>query len=89
MDTHIKLIRPHTLVIGETYYLCDRNETSQEPDLVAVKFVAYDACPAFVIVNTGDRRIRCSRDDVLYPLFHYSVAKWSCIDFNSDLLRNQ
>jgi hypothetical protein len=64
MDTQFKLMRPDTFVTGETYYLSNKNETSQVSDLVSIKFIAYDACPAFVIVSNGNGKIRCPRDDV-------------------------
>jgi hypothetical protein len=68
MDTQFKLMRPDTFVTGETYYLSNKNETSQVSDLVSIKFIAYNACPAFVIIDTGSKRIRCSRDDVFIPI---------------------
>jgi hypothetical protein len=60
MRTDFGLIRPNTFVDGEDYLL----EEQFGDGLVQVTFIAYDPCPAFVIVRKGSGRQRCLRDDL-------------------------
>jgi hypothetical protein len=66
MKNDFRLIRTSTFVDGEEYLLKDRLE--DKPALAPVTFVAYDPCPAFVIVRNSSGRQRCLRDDLFtYP----------------------
>jgi hypothetical protein len=62
LRTDFDLIRPGTFVDGHEYFLKERFE--DKPALIPVKFIAYDPCPAFVIVRKGSGRQRCLRDDL-------------------------
>jgi hypothetical protein len=68
MENDFRLIRPSTFDDGEEYLL--KKQSEGEPGLVLVTFIAYDACPAFVIIRNCSGRLRCLRDD----LFVYSDA---------------
>lgn len=64
METKFKLARPVTLVEGDEYLVNERGETTTEGTLVSVKFIAYCASPAFVIISNGKGEMRCARDNV-------------------------
>jgi len=58
------LPRPTSLVPGGQYRRLQRDGTSGQACLVAVEFLAYAACPAFVVVAQAQRRLRCPRDEL-------------------------
>lgn len=63
------LIRPTTFRTGRDYLYQGDAPTSEEyglpVNMTPVHFVAYDACPAYVIVkNGGGKRWRCLRDQI-------------------------
>jgi hypothetical protein len=60
METKMRLTRPASLQVGGEYLLQARGV----PFLEHVRFIAYDPCPAFVIVSSGANRRRCPRDDI-------------------------
>jgi hypothetical protein len=62
-DTY-HLLRPASLVPGGRYRRLQRDGASGQAVLVAVEFLAHTACPAFVVVVQGRRRLRCPRDDL-------------------------
>ena len=64
MEPKFKPVRPDTLVEGNEYLVNERGETTTEGTLVSVKFIAYCASPAFVIVSNCKGKMRCARDDV-------------------------
>ena len=66
MENDFRPIRPSTFLDGEEYLLKELLEN--EPVLVPVTFIAYDSCPAFVIVRNSGGRLRCLREDLfVYP----------------------
>jgi hypothetical protein len=73
MQNKFSLPRPATLIDGGHYRLIQRDGAAAEPRFIPVTFLAYTACPAFVIVSEGDGRRRCPRLD-LYNL--EDVADW-------------
>lgn len=64
MKLKFTLSRPATLIEGSDYLMKESVEDNQVPTLVPVKFVAYELHCAFVIVSRGERRERCSRDNL-------------------------
>lgn len=56
----MRLARPASLEVGGEYLLQARGL----PFLEHVCLIAYDPCPAFVIIVSGARRRRCPRDDI-------------------------
>jgi hypothetical protein len=57
--------QPASFEEGKIYYHRERQTNGGEPPLQPVTFLAYDSCPALVIVRNdeGDRR-RCPRDEI-------------------------
>jgi hypothetical protein len=64
MNNENKPVRPVTLVDGDEYLFGERHGTAVEPAWGRVKFIAYCSSPAFVIVNNGQGKARCPRDDM-------------------------
>lgn len=66
MDTMVQTngfpaVRPETLELGARYGW----QTGSDTEPVPVHFVAYDPCPAFVIVmDTFGKKMRCPRDQL-------------------------
>lgn len=58
------LQRPLTFQEGNEYSLCIHYPGSSLPAFVRVTFLAYDPCPAIVIVRNKDKRVRCCREDL-------------------------
>jgi hypothetical protein len=65
MSTPLTPSRPATFEPGQPYAWRGSQQGQGEAAAIPVTFVAYDACPAFVIVQTkaGERR-RCLREQV-------------------------
>ena len=73
MEIISELLRPSTLIDGGEYILRERPAYDGRHDaghhagftLTPVKFLKYDPCPAFAIIQarTG-QRMRCCRDDL-------------------------
>lgn len=70
MEKKFPLPRPATLIHGDQYLRLERDAAGGEPRFVPITFLAYTACPAFVIITQGNGRLRCSRAD----LFDLAVA---------------
>lgn len=64
METKSFLVRPANLVEGAEYLVGERNGEVSERSLVPVRFVAYCASPAFVIVRNGKGKMRCAREEI-------------------------
>ncbi|MFC1923370.1 hypothetical protein ACFLY4_08775 [Chloroflexota bacterium] len=63
MIPQFQLTRPHSLENGNTYLYQDRVVVGQHQEFSVVKFLDYDPCPAFVIVQKLDgSRLRCLRE---------------------------
>ena len=63
MIPKFKLTRPHSLENGNAYLYQDRDGVGQYQNFSVVKFLDYDPCPAFVIVQKLDgSRLRCLRE---------------------------
>lgn len=61
----MKMMRPKTLKAGEPYFYITRDVRGHPLVGCMVKFIDYDPCPAFVIIEqAAGSRIRCSRDDL-------------------------
>ena len=56
--------RPVTLVCGSSYRRLERDPVSGAVRATLVRFLAYTACPAFVVVLQGDKRLRCPRGNL-------------------------
>ena len=56
--------RPTTLICGRLYCRLVRDLASGAVRSTLVRFVAYTASPAFVVVSQGDKRLRCPRADL-------------------------
>jgi hypothetical protein len=72
MENTFKLSRPTTLIDGAPYLSLER-AAAGAARLIPVTFLAYTACPAFVVVSDGESRLRCPRAD-LFDL--EDVAEW-------------
>lgn len=68
MSTTFLPIRPSTFEPGRPYAWLERQQDHEEAATIPVTLIAYDPCPAFMIVRTevGERR-RCLREE-LYSL---------------------
>ncbi len=64
MQTVFHLTRPMTLVPGSLYRRLAGEGAGSRPCFIPVRFVAYTACPALVVVADGDGRERCPRDEL-------------------------
>lgn len=69
MESKHNLIRPTTFRTGRAYLYLGVGSTSEEhalpSNMIPVHFIAYDACPAYIIVkNGGGERWRCLRDQI-------------------------
>ena len=65
MIPKIQITRPQSLENGKTYLYQDRVGVGQRQEFSVVKFLDYDPCPAFVIVQILDgSRLRCLREDL-------------------------
>jgi hypothetical protein len=77
-------IRPPTLVEGCHYLRLDRSS----PAFQQVSFVAYEACPAFVIVVQADgRRVRCPRQElweILQPISIETESNGAALEREDD-----
>jgi hypothetical protein len=64
------LTRPENLQVGNRYLHRTPRTVLSEPACTPVILLAYDACPALVIVRDPDgRRLRCPREEI------YSAAE--------------
>lgn len=73
MTDTCNLPRPTSLVPGGRYRRLQRDGGGDQAGLVAVEFLAYTACPAFVVVAQAQRRLRCPRDD-LFELADFRIS---------------
>jgi len=65
MIPKFQITRPQSLEDGNTYLYQDRVAVGQRQEFSVVKFLDYDPCPAFVIVQKLDgSRLRCLREDL-------------------------
>ena len=77
MEIISELLRPSTLIDGSEYILREPRVYDARHDarhdaghragftLTPVKFIKYDPCPAFAIIQAGTgQRMRCCRDDL-------------------------
>lgn len=56
-------VRPDTLHEGDTYYYIEQSINGGEPQTSIVTLLAYDTCPALVIVASQDgRKWRCPQE---------------------------
>jgi len=55
--------RPLTFQDGKDYYFRTPQNRAGAP-FIPVTFLAYDPCPAFIIVRTNGKPHRCCRDDL-------------------------
>jgi hypothetical protein len=63
MENIHKRTRPITLINGGQYLRLEQAVACTSP-FTPVTFLAYTACPAFVIVSDGDRPRRCPRAEL-------------------------
>jgi len=62
----INFVHPDTLHEGEIYHYIEQINDSSEPPPIHVTLLAYDNCPALVIVaNQKGRKWRCPRERLL------------------------
>lgn len=69
MEPIPNLTRPTTFQTGRAYLCLDDLSTSEELalplNMIPVYFIAYDVCPAYVIVKNGrGERRRCLRNQI-------------------------
>jgi hypothetical protein len=64
MIATFSLPRPRTLICGHPYRRLERDPASGAVRTTLVRFLAYTASPAFVVVSQGDKRLRCPRADL-------------------------
>ncbi len=64
METVFHLTRPTTLAPGGLYRRLAGEGSGGRPCFIPVRFVAYTACPALVVVADGEGRERCARDEL-------------------------
>lgn len=64
METLGKLARPLTFEQAGEYLWQAKAGVSGKTTGSLVRFIAYDPCPAFVIMQNGTGRVRCPRDEV-------------------------
>lgn len=65
MIPNFQITRPLSLENGKIYLYQDRDAVGQRKEISMVKFLGYDSCPAFVIVQILDgSRLRCLREDL-------------------------
>jgi hypothetical protein len=65
MEPRSNLSQPYTLEYGGSYVRAVQGIESPGPAFAPVRFVAYDACPAFVIVRGEDGvKRRCPRAEI-------------------------
>lgn len=55
---------PITLVCGRPYRRLEYDSGVGATHFTLVRFLAYTASPAFVVVSQADKRLRCSRADL-------------------------
>ncbi len=61
----IQFIRPYSLIGGKDYFYREGELYGTRITTSIVKFVAYDPCPAIVIIiDPSGRKIRCQRDNL-------------------------
>jgi hypothetical protein len=59
------LIQPETLDISRKYLRLDRPGSRIDPVINTITFIAYDSCPAFVVVqDLVGIKFRCPRDEI-------------------------
>ncbi len=63
--------RPKTFLEDEVYSRRVLDEWSQVQGYRTIKFIGYDPCPAFVIVQDGTVRKRCPREEIFAESNHY------------------
>ena len=57
--------RPPTFQAGKDYFLrAPALEGVSATPFIPVTFLAYDPCPAFIIIRANGKPHRCSRDDL-------------------------
>jgi len=65
MIPKFQITRPLSFENGFTYLYQERDAVGQRKEISVVKFLEYDPCPAFVIVQILDgSRLRCLREDL-------------------------
>jgi hypothetical protein len=65
MIPKLQLTRPLSFENGFSYLYQERDAVGQRQEISVVKFLDYDPCPAFVIVQILDgSRLRCLREDL-------------------------
>jgi hypothetical protein len=64
MIATFSLPHPSALICGRLYNRLERDPASGAARFTLVRFLAYTASPAFVIVSQGDKRQRCPRADL-------------------------
>ena len=68
MIPKFQITRPLSFEDGNIYLYQDRDAVGQRKEISMVKFLDYDSCPAFVIVQILDgSRLRCLREDLFTP----------------------
>jgi len=65
MIPKLQITRPPSFENGFSYLYQERDAVGQRQEISVVKFLDYDPCPAFMIVQILDgSRIRCLREDL-------------------------
>lgn len=63
MRSHLDLSHPDTLIEGEHYFCAERDGADNRQAIGDVRFVAYTACPAIVVVSNGSgKSVRILRE---------------------------
>ena len=74
MKPILAITSPDTLENGGKYLLRTRKNDGRDPFYIPVRFVSYDSCPAWVVVNDNDGNLlRIPREDV----FTYEVSDYT------------
>jgi hypothetical protein len=60
-----RYIHPEHLVIGKRYTLYDEGDGQHPYRFCQVTLLAYDVCPAFVIIQSESGKLRCLRQGLL------------------------
>ena len=71
MNNANQLTHPITFEEGKDYFLMEQREVDPEQVQVAVEFISYDPCPAFIIVrDEKGEKWRCPREDLFTQVSH-------------------
>jgi hypothetical protein len=73
MPTQHQLKRPINLVPGAKYLRRNPAWSGGDARYTPVTLLGYDACPVFVIVRSGDCRLRCPREELFVPEVYTDV----------------